>query len=448
VYPNGDGPTKAFRGFSVSDGTFEMGVVDDPENAPTLTIAKTEIGIGGYTSPKNGSNTFILNNGTINLTAQLYLSYYSTAGNTLTFIQNGGRIVSTGGLNCGYCGDSAMDVNTLFEMNAGTAYFNTYFRMGSSKVTDRDARSCRLVMNGGTLAFGGDASFAYRTTDLTNQGILDLNGGLMAVTGTVDFASYNGDKVTLRLNPGATFRANVIKQTATTAETAFYGNGGTFQPICKTAAGQTLNAAFSLYSSTNGLVVDTSATLNGAAYTIAQPVLHDPSLDAAADGGLVKRGAGLLTLSGANTYTGGTVVEGGVLALSGAGTLGTGSSLSVANGAIFDLGGTAHAVADVTASGLVRNGGLTVMGGFLVGESVLSVVGDLTFGNALTIDFAGRQGLDLDAGEPIAVVTGTATLPNSATATNAGDVTKVVFARDGDVVYAVAAPSGTVIIFR
>ena len=86
--------------------------------------------------------------------------------------------------------------------------------------------------------------------------------------------------------------------------------------------------------------------------------------------------------------------------------------------------------------------------GLLVGESVLSVVGDLTLGDALTLDFAGRQGLDLDAGEPIAVVTGTATLPNSATATNAGDVTKVVFARDGDVVYAVAAPSGTVIIFR
>ena len=448
VYPNGDGPTKAFRGFSVSEGTFEMGVVDDPENAPTLTIAKTEIGIGNYTSPKNGSNTFILNNGTINLSAQLYLSYYSTAGNTLTFIQNGGRITSTGGLNCGYCGGSTMNVSTLFEMNGGTAYFNTYFRMGSSKVSNRDAQTCRLVMNGGTLAFGGDAAFAYLSTGLTNQGALDLNGGLMAVTGTVDFASYNGDKVTLRLNPGATFRANAIKQTATTAETAFYGNGGTFQPICKTAAGQTLNAAFSLYSSTNGLVVDTSATLNGAAYTIAQPVLHDPALDAAADGGIVKRGAGLLTLTGANTYTGGTVVEGGVLALSGTGTLGTGSGLAVANGAICDLGGTAQAVGDVATSGLVRNGALTVTGGMLVGEGVLSVDGDLTLANGLTLDFAGRSGLDLLAGEPVAVVSGTATLPGNAKAVNAGDVKAVTFVRDGTVVYARKAPGGAVLVIR
>ena len=303
-------------------------------------------------------------------------------------------------------------------------------------------------MNGGSLVFGGDAAFAYSATARANEGVIDLNGGLFAVTGSVDFASYDGDKVTLRLNPGATFRADAITQTATTADTAFYGNGGTFQPICKTVAGQTLNAAFSLYSSTNGLAVDTSETLNGAAYTIAQPVLHDPALGASADGGLVKRGLGTLTLSGANTYTGGTVVEGGILALSGTGSLGTGSSLSVANGAICDFGGTAHAVADVTASGLVRNGALTVTDGLLVGASVLSVVGDLTLGNASTIDFAGRSDLDLRAGEPIAVVTGTATLPGSAKAVNAGDVKAVTFVRDGDVVYAVAAPTGTVIIFR
>ena len=445
----GDGPTRSVRGFAVSAGTFVMGEVGDDANAPTLTISSnTEIGIGNYTSTKNGSATFILNNGTINLTSQLYLDYYCVAGNTLTFRQNGGRIISTGGLNCAYNGNSKEDVDTLVEINGGEDYFNTYLRLGSCPETTFGKRKCRIVVNGGSLVFGGDAAFAYCATARTNEGVIDLNGGLFAVTGSVDFASYDGDKVTLRLNPGATFRADAITQTATTADTAFYGNGGTFQPICKTAAGQTLNAAFSLYSSTNGLAVDTSETLNGAAYTIAQPVLHDPTLNASADGGLVKRGLGTLTLSGVNTYTGSTVVEGGILSLSGTGTLGTGSGLSVANGAICDLGGAAQAVADVTASGLVRNGVLTVTDGLLVGESVLSVVGDLTLGTTLTVDFAGRQGLDLDVGEPIAVVTGTATLPNSAQATNAGDVTKVVFARDGDVVYARKAPTSTVIILR
>jgi autotransporter-associated beta strand protein len=254
----------------------------------------------------------------------------------------------------------------------------------------------------------------------------------------------------LRLNEGAVLRCNGVNVPAAGATTRFYGNGGTFRPLCLTEAGLTMadNAFSYLYSSTNGLVVDTSETLNGAAYTIAQPVLHDPALDAAADGGLVKRGAGTLTLTGANTYTGGTVVEGGILALSGTGTLGTGSSLSVAGGAVCDLGGAACAVADVTASGLVRNGGLTVTGGLLVGEDVLSVDGDLALANGLTLDFAGRSDLDLRGGEPVAAVTGAATLPDSARAANAGDVHSVTFKQADNVIYAVPVPTGTMILFR
>ena len=163
---------------------------------------------------------------------------------------------------------------------------------------------------------------------------------------------------------------------------------------------------------------------------------------------LVKRGAGLFTLAGAHAYTGGTAVEGGVLALSGAGTLGTGASLAVADGAACDLGGTSQSVGTVTASGLVRNGALTVTGPLLVGESVLSVDGDLALAVTATLDFAGRPELNLLAGEPVAVVSGAASLPKTAPAANAGDVKRVVFFRDGAIVYALAAPGGTVLIFR
>ena len=84
----------------------------------------------------------------------------------------------------------------------------------------------------------------------------------------------------------------------------------------------------------------------------------------------------------------------------------------------------------------------------LVGEGVLSVDGDLTLANGLTLDFAGRSGLDLLAGEPVAVVTGSVTLPNSAKAVNAGDVKAVALVRDGTVVYARKIPGGAVIVIR
>ena len=333
-------------------------------------------------------------------------------------------------------------------MNGGTAWFGSHIYMGRTTKSLSTDVTCRLEVNGGSFATAGNFHMAY--SNEANTAYVDLNGGVLTCSNTFYAAYGAGNDTTLRLNPGATFRCNAYAATAASSTSRFYGNGGTFRPLCRTAAAQTManNVFTHLYASTNGLVVDTSETLDGAPFTLAQAVETDPALGGEKDGGLVKRGAGLLTLSGVNTYTGMTAVVGGVLALSGAGTLGTGSSLRVATGGILDLGNAACAVADVTASGLVRNGALTVTDGLLVGEGVLSVDGGLELARTATVDFAGRQGIDLVAGEPIAVVTGTATLPNSARAANAGNVTSVVFARDGNVIYAVAAPSGTTLIFR
>ena len=348
---------------------------------------------------------------------------------------------------CVYYNKTKQKGNSLIEMNGGSTWVKSQLYMGRTTASSQKSQWCRLVMNGGSFATAGNLHFAYSNT--ANKAYVDLNGGVLTCSNTLYAAFKGGNDVTVRLNPNGMFRCNAYAATAAGSTTRFYGNGGTFRPLCRTAAAETMDADIFtyLYVSTNGLVVDTSETLNGAPFTMAQAILHDPDC-AAVDGGLVKRGAGLLTLTGANTYTGTTVVEGGVLALSGAGTLGAGGGLAVANGAICDLGGTAQAVGEVTASGLVRNGALTVTGGMLVGEGVLSVDGDLALANGLTLDFAGRSDLDLLAGEPVAAVTGTATLPNSAKAVNAGDVKAVTFVRDGTVVYACKAPSGTTVIFR
>jgi autotransporter-associated beta strand protein len=98
--------------------------------------------------------------------------------------------------------------------------------------------------------------------------------------------------------------------------------------------------------STNGAVV-TTESLASSLYTIAQPLLHDPDLEGA-DGGFVKKGAKPIALTGANTYTGDTVVEEGTLVIPAAATsaaLPASSAVVVADGATLEMAsGTAARV--------------------------------------------------------------------------------------------------------
>ena len=83
----------------------------------------------------------------------------------------------------------------------------------------------------------------------------------------------------------------------------------------------------------------------------------------ATGGSLVKLGTGTLTLSGANTYTGGTVVRAGKLQLSGAGSLGaTSGSIMIARAGTLDLGATTQ----------TQNGGVTLRGGTIQNGTLVS----------------------------------------------------------------------------
>jgi len=87
--------------------------------------------------------------------------------------------------------------------------------------------------------------------------------------------------------------------------------------------------------------------------------------------GLVKDGAGSLTLLGANTYSGGTTVSAGILIADGNGTLG-GGNLTVANGAVCQLNNPGGALGAASQVNLIGNAKL------ILGPGVSEKVAGLT----------------------------------------------------------------------
>ena len=110
-------------------------------------------------------------------------------------------------------------------------------------------------------------------------------------------------------------------------------------------------------------------------------------------GNLAKRGAGILTLTKAHTFSGVTTIETGTLALTNSGTLAN-SSLVISNGALFDVSGTTGNSMTL-ASGKKISGFGSVKGNFTVGSGATLApggsIGTLTFSNSLTLTAGGTN---------------------------------------------------------
>lgn len=129
---------------------------------------------------------------------------------------------------------------------------------------------------------------------------------------------------TIHLNGGTLFCNGFSKQ-VTTGITTINLNGGILK-----SGGNAGNWFLDLDNTdvnvgNGGAIIDT----NGFTITIAEPLLGDGT------GGLTKNGGGELTLDGACTYTGNTVINAGTLKLGSAGTIATSPLIDIKAGAIF-----------------------------------------------------------------------------------------------------------------
>lgn len=221
-----------------------------------------------------------------------------------------------------------------------------------------------VIKNAGTAANNSTNGFTYATT--SGGKLVPYIGATALTTGfgwtSTNPSSQNYDISAVGAVIGVPRTCNTIRYTGV-AGTQTFGNGGTI-PLTNNgilnAGSGTLTLAKG--SSTGELAIgaNNEMVLNAASagITISLPIIGT--------GGAVTvtgSGANAVTLSGVNTYTGGTILDAGTLNLGNASALGGTSGPLTVNGGSLDLGALAPVVGAV-----VITGG-TILDGTLTGAS-------------------------------------------------------------------------------
>jgi autotransporter-associated beta strand protein len=390
---------------------------DSSTNTATANAAFTQNG-GAFTT--NG-NIFTGNSAT---SSQFFLSggtFTESAGTTYLGIVNGGSgtlnvsntaAVSLAALNLGYNAGSAGTVN----VSGGSITVTAFSVIGGYNTGGTGIWS----QTGGTATFQNNINLAN-----SGNGTVSVSAGTFTqTTGTVYLGVAAGVTGTLNVSGTGTVALNQINfgYLSATSIATINLDGGTLAVKSLTGAGgggvangiNTLNfnggilraaASFSTPGGVNYVVKNGGATVDTNSFnvTVGQVVAHGTG---AATDSLAKTGSGNLTLTGANTYTGGTTVKAGKLLANNTSGSATGTS-AVTVQSTATLGGTGAISGPVTlqsgatlAPGVtgiesLDIGALTVSAGATVATEinssgsptadVVNVTGNVSLGGTLTV---------------------------------------------------------------
>jgi autotransporter-associated beta strand protein len=392
---------------SVATGAFgntNLSLVVDPATSSEFSGVISGAGkvsvIGGGTMILSGDNTY--GNGTsIAVATTLQLGNGGTSGSIVGNVADGGTLVfnrsntiTFAGVISDFSGDGPAGAGSLVQNGSGTTILtanNTYtgtttVNTGTLQLGNGNTTGSILgnVFNNGTfainrsnaVAFGGVISgtgafqqLGAGTTTLTAvqtyQGSTTISAGVLALTGSASIAASSGVVANAKFDmSGLSGGTSITNLTGGSAGTVALGNN--------------------------------TLTLTNAAGSFAGVI--------SGNGGLVKQGSGLFTLSGANDYTGATTVEGGNLrvngSVAGAVNVQSGATLSgigsVGGLVTIQSGGTLSAgqsPGTITLGALNLNAGSTsafelgspgVVGGTT--NDLVNVTGNLTLGGTLSVN--------------------------------------------------------------
>ncbi|KZO32663.1 ShdA [Salmonella enterica subsp. enterica serovar Tennessee] len=417
-----DAVTDAHGTFNLTnaDGSFAVNTV--LENVDATLDPASATGWDGTSLIKQGAGTLILN------AENTY-----TGGTTIS----GGTLVAT---NVDALGTGDVTDDATLELNTGGTFDNAI--SGSGQVVKSGDETLTLsgtnTYSGGTLISGGTLVAsnveALGTGDVTNDAVLELN-----TSGDFDNALSGSGQVeksgdgTLTLSGSNTYTGGTLISggTLVASNVEALGTGDvTNDAVLELNTGGTFDNAIS----GSGQVVksgDDALTLSGSnTYTggtiISGGTLVATNVDAlgsgdvtdnatlelntggtfdnaiSGSGQVVKSGDDVLTLSGANSYSGGTLISDGTLVASNVEALGTGdvtdnATLELNTGGTFDNAISGSGQVEKSGDGTLTlsgsntyTGGTTISGGTLVATSVEALgSGDVTDNAVLELNTGG-----------------------------------------------------------
>ncbi|HHC0206846.1 TPA: autotransporter-associated beta strand repeat-containing protein, partial [Salmonella enterica] len=354
-------------GTLISDGTLVASNVEALGTGDVTDDATLELNTGGTFDNAIGGSGNVVKSGADTLTLSGSNSY--TGGTTIS----GGTLVAS---NVEALGTGDVTNNATLELNTGGDFINNIGGTGRVEKSGDDT----LTLSGSNTYTGGT---------LINGGTLVASNVEALGTGDVT------DNATLALNTGGTFdnaisgSGQVVKsgdETLTLSGTNSY-TGGT------TISGGTLVA-------TNVEALGSGDVTDDATLELNTGGTFDNAISGS--GQVVKSGDKMLTLSGANSYSGGTLISDGTLVASNVEALGTGD---VTNNATLELNTGGDFTNNISGSGQVEksgddaltlsgansySGGTLISDGTLVASNVEALgTGDVTDDATLELNTGG-----------------------------------------------------------